>query len=70
MITASVYIARQKDFYRKAYTSGIYSLEKLIEIYMDYEARESEWRKASPWQYENFLASQSALARVIDEIRG
>lgn len=63
------YIEKQKAFYRNAYKSGIYTLEKLIEIYQDYESHASEWKKSSPWDYQKFIAGQSALSRVIDEIR-
>ena len=63
------FIEKQKAFYRNAYTRGIYTLEKLIEIYQDYESHASEWKRSSPWDYQNFITGQSALSRVIDEIR-
>ena len=39
-------VSARKNFYRKAYTSGIYSPEKLIGIYQDYEAHAEGWGKA------------------------
>lgn len=67
MYKSRITISERKTFYRKAYTSGFYSLEKLIEIYQDYEAHAEEWEK-SP-QYQNFIDGQIALLQVINEIK-
>lgn len=67
MYRSRITISERKTFYRKAYTSGFYSLEKLIEIYQDYEAHAEGWEK-SP-QYQNFIDGQSALLQVINEIK-
>ncbi len=67
MYGAKITISERKEFYRKAYTSGIYSLEKLVEIYQDYEAHAEGWEK-SP-QYRNFVDGQLALLQVISEVK-
>lgn len=60
-------IEERKNFYRITYQNGIYSLEKLIEIYEDYEKHERNWRYST--DYGNFLAGQRALLKVIEEIK-
>lgn len=64
---ATLTLSERKNFYRKAYTSGFYSLKKLIEIYQDYEAHAEGWEK-SP-QRQNFIDGQLALLQVINEIK-
>lgn len=67
MYGARITISERKNFYRKAYTSGIYSLKKLIEIYQDYETHFEGWEKST--QYRNFADGQLALLQVISEIK-
>ena len=67
MYRSRITISERKAFYRKVYTSGFYSLEKLIKIYQDYEAHAEEWEN-SP-QYQNFIDGQIALLQVINEIK-
>lgn len=57
----------RKYFYRKLYENGYYSLEKLIEIYQDYETQAEDWKNS--FQYENFIEGQIALLQVINEIK-
>lgn len=51
-----------------AYLRGIYTLEKLREIYEDYQSKEEDWR-CSGW-YSSFLTGQFALHKVISDIEG
>lgn len=56
-----------KNYYRRTYRTGFYSLDQLILLYQDYESHGEDWAKTP--QYGNFLVSQLALLQVINEIK-
>ena len=56
-----------KNYYRRTYRTGFYSLDQLIQLYQDYESHGEDWAKTP--KYGNFLVSQLALLQVINEIK-
>lgn len=56
-----------KDYYRLAYRTGLYSLDRLIQRYQDYELHAKDWEKTL--QYRNFIVGQLVLLQVIGEIK-
>lgn len=54
--------------YYKLYKCGFYDLNKLIDIYNDYEKNRHNWEKLPPWDYGSFCGAQRELKQLINDI--
>lgn len=54
--------------YYKLYKCGFYDLNKLIDIYNNYEKNRYKWQKLPPWEYESFCDAQTQLKQLINDI--